>query len=84
MKLPKLLHVFILTTLVTFSLISSGSSGLTQSSPSFMQQLSSCGQRLKNLAKFALVTSAALSPEIAGRSLTTTLNTQTMKRTAQW
>ncbi len=95
MKLPKLLHVFILTALVTFSLISPitspGSAGLpsgndpsyakasadrcalinpSQSSPSFMQQLSSCGQRLKNLARFAVMTSAVLSPEAAGRSLT--------------
>ena len=70
-------HAFIVTILVAFPLISSENdtpgisnemtSRLTQSSPSFMQQ---CGQRLKNLAKFAVMASAVLSPEIAGRSST--------------
>lgn len=70
MKISNIFYIVtLITSLITFPLIS-GNAVLTHSSPSFMQQLSSCGQRLKNLAKFAVMTSALLSPEVAGRSFT--------------
>ena len=61
--------IFYIVTLITFPGISlaAGNDGLTPSSPSFMQQ---CGQSLKKLTKFAVMTSAILSPEISGRSFT--------------
>ena len=79
MKNKNIFSTIGLLILITFPGISSASGSdapgisnemtnrLTHSSPSFMQQ---CGQSLKKLAKFAVMASAVLSPEIAGRSST--------------
>ena len=72
MKSLNFFHRFILITLIALPSIASGNDELRQSCPSFMQQ---CGQSLKKLAKFAVVASALLSPEVAGRSFTTSSNT---------
>ena len=57
--------IFYIITLITFPGISlaAGNDGLTQSSPTFAQQLFSCGKSLTKLAKCAFIASAILSPE---------------------